>query len=182
MNKFDVPRFCQLLQTEQKIRKSRQPFFYHNQEEWLELGLLRLQIRNEYYYQNSSKYFWRIKNFLETKESETRWAAWQTSQFIANLTDMYLKDDKLVRKLTHLYDRDRKFFDHLQQQKDLEELWALAVPDHSKGFLDLLEQIMDFYYSLDWTDRKNWNDELEEKFRNFVAKILITMHQYLKQE
>jgi len=168
MGQFNIQRFCQLLQTEETLRKSQKSFFHENKNEYLELLSYRIMIRDQYFYQNHSKYLSIIKDFLERKID--------TKTFISTFQDIKIRDEKRLNELTLIYDEYRRRLDLIQQQKDLEKLFASSIDYESKRFSDLTGPILDFYWSFYFALDKD--PEFEKKYRNLVRENFMDMQNY----
>ena len=172
MNEFTIPRFYQLLETEERLRKSRKCFFQESPYEEMELESYRNMIRDQYFYQHHAKYLSLIKEFLEKKI--------EPGTFISIFQKIHIRQSRRVSKLTELYGEYREPFDRIQQQKDLEKLFPDSINYESKGFSDLIYPIPDCYWFPNFESKNNF----EKNYRNFVAEKFREMQKYpiLEQE
>jgi hypothetical protein len=157
MDQSDIQRFRQLLENEETRRKNRKSFFHKNQDEYLELLSYRTIIRDQYFYQNRSKYLLIIKDFLEKK---------------INTGTFSFRFNSLVSEDIH-----SKYYNLIQE--NLEELSTFLIDFKSKGFYYLIDQMDKICDEIDpyrtepgtYDEDDEINDLSDEDMQNYEEEI-----------
>jgi len=180
MDIFHGKYFRQLLEEEEHFRKNRKSFFYEHPDHYYQLEFYRSMIADQCFWQSRQEYVSLIEDFLKRRIDHEK--------FKEYLDFIISKNRKLLYTLQTLASLERIVFDPIQQQKDFEKLFANSIDYESKGFANLISQIVNFendwLINTPWKDRiarrmANNNDDFAEKYRNFVASILVTFKKYV---